>query len=91
MRTIGKKLITKNNLSDKVSNGAKEVFITPDMILTSEAIDILRNRGIAIHYAKEKCGVKDLSVEIETVLRNEFGINQEAQLKQITELVLKKI
>jgi hypothetical protein len=60
------------------------------MILTSEAMDILRNKGIAIHYTAKTQENVDVRSEIEKVLKNEFGINQLSQLQQITDVVLKK-
>ncbi len=90
MSNIAKKLITQKNISDIICEGAKEVTITPDVILTSAAKDLIRNRGIAIHYAKES-KTEDLRCEIETLLKEDFGIDHGDQIKQITELVLKKI
>lgn len=94
---MGKILITKNNVSDFVQDESKEIFIKKNMILSSGAMDILRNRGIAIYYGDERpvrcgasCEVKDLRCDIEKILRNEFDINYEKSLKQIMELVLKK-
>ncbi len=84
-------------MSDFVQNQSKEIFIRSDMILSSGAMDILRNRGIAIHYGEQpikgggSCKIKDLRGDIETILRTEFKIDDEESLKQIVELVLKKV
>lgn len=90
MRIIGKKLITKKNVSEFICEGSKEVYLSPEMILTSEAKDILRNKGIAIHYSAKTEDNGDVRNEIENVLKNEFGINQKSQLQQLTDVVLKK-
>lgn len=102
MSPIGKKLITKNNIDDYLTDAKSSVTIGSDMILTQGAIDILRNKGIAIHYGKEKlsdtvcpadhtAGPKDLQAKIEAVLKQEYNIHQPEALQEIIALVLKKV
>lgn len=90
MKVIGKKLITKKNVSEFICQESKDVYLAPDMILTSEAMDILRNKGIAIHYSTKTQEIIDVRSEIEKVLKNEFGIIETSHLQQITDVVLKK-
>ena len=101
MRAIGKKLITKINVSELIQEGSKDIYIGSDMILTSGAMDILRNRGIAIHYGVEKlcsgstqeakCDIRDLRGYIDTLLRKEYKIDDEKSIKKIVELVLENV
>lgn len=53
MRVIGKTLITKRNIEEYFDLCESEVYLKKDMILTSGAKDIIRNRGITICYGEK--------------------------------------
>ena len=52
MRVIAKKLITKNNFQEFISELDDKIYITKDMMLTPGAKDILRNKGIIICFGE---------------------------------------
>lgn len=96
-------MITKNNVGDYFTESTPSVTIGPDMILTQGAIDILRNKGIAIHYGTGSTQVGDckltealpqqqtLKEKIEAVLKEEYNISQREAVQEIIAGVLKRI
>lgn len=92
MIIIGKKLLTRNNIEGMLSDD-KVFYVEPDMILSSGAQEILRNRGYVIHY-----GVRpdtnigyDMRKEIEDIIEKEYHINDRNVKKAIADRILERL
>lgn len=97
---MGKILLTKNNIEAYISKGQSKIYVDKNMILTSSAQDIIRNRGISIIYdtsreeASEDTTYSETGTIIKQVikmLRDQHGITEEAHIKTACHLILKKI
>lgn len=77
----------------------KVFYVEPDMILTSSAEDILRNRGYAIHYGtkpadcnEKTCGSQmDIKKEIEMILEKEYEIESKDVMSTIVERIVQRL
>lgn len=107
MRSISKRLITKNNYESFLSQDKTALYLESDMILTPGAKDALRNLAVTIKYGKEpenSCPVKDSGAteqtgtdEAETVkqivrlLKDDFKIEDASTMTEILKRVLEKL
>lgn len=71
-------------------------YVEPDMILSSGAEDILRNRGYAIHHGKRPstCTTSpkaDVRKEIERILEKEYQIDNRNVLNVIVDKILERL
>lgn len=77
----------------------KVFYVKPDMILTSSAEDILRNRGYAIHYgvkpidciAKPCESQMDIRKEIEMILEKDYEIKNKEVMRTIVEHIVQRL
>ena len=98
MITIGKKLLTRNNIESLLTQELV-FYVEPDMILTSGAEDVLRNRGYAIHFGNNPkacnagaCEVKlDSRKEIERIIEKEYHIENQKILDVIVDRIIKRL
>ncbi|PKM51481.1 MAG: hypothetical protein CVV02_05970 [Firmicutes bacterium HGW-Firmicutes-7] len=97
---MGKTLLTKNNVEEYILKNQLKIFVDKNMILTSGAKDIIRNRGISIIYDQnqvEKQNDEDCT-ELEMItkllvkiLKEQHGITDDEQIKNVCNLILTKI
>ncbi|PKM66506.1 MAG: hypothetical protein CVU95_11020 [Firmicutes bacterium HGW-Firmicutes-2] len=97
---MGKVLLTKNNIEAYISQNQSKIYVDKNMILTSGAQDIIRNRGISIIYDKSREDAPEEMTLSETgtiikmvvkILSDQHGITDEAQIKNVCNLILQKI
>lgn len=87
MSTIGKILITVNNISEFLVPGSQNFVLTKDMILTPGAKDYLRNNSYRISFRDDK-KENSLEGEIRRILESDFKIKSKDQLDIITKKVI---
>ena len=98
MITIGKKLLTRSNIESLLTQELV-FYVEPDMILTSGAEDVLRNRGYAIHFGNNPKAstamaseVKlDTRKEVERILEKEYNIDNQKILDVIVDRIIKRL
>jgi len=101
---MGKVLLTKNNIDAYISKNQSKLYVDKNMILTSGARDVIRNKGISIIYDKsreeeaEEVEVDGTYADMETItktviriLREQHGMTDAAQIKEVCNLILTKI
>jgi hypothetical protein len=97
---MSKVLLTKNNIEAYISNNQSKLYVDKNMILTSGAQDIIRSRGISILYdsVREEEPEGETYSQIETItkrviniLKDQYNITDEDQIKQVCKLILTKI
>ncbi|PKM57567.1 MAG: hypothetical protein CVU98_05460 [Firmicutes bacterium HGW-Firmicutes-3] len=97
---MGKVLLTKNNIEEYISKSQSKIYVDKNMILTSGAQDIIRNRGISIIYDKSReeksedaiCSATEMiTKQLIKILKEQHSITDEAQVKNICNLILQKI
>jgi hypothetical protein len=97
---MGKVLLTKNNIEAYISQNQSKIYVDKNMILTSGAQDIIRNKGISIIYDKSREDASEEMTPSETgtiikmvvkILGDQHGITDEAQIKNVCNLILQKI
>lgn len=97
---MGKVLLTKNNIEGYISQSQSKIYVDKNMILTSGAQDIIRNRGISIIYDKSREEESDGTTPSKTsmiinmvvkILRDQHGITDEVEVKKVCNLILQKI
>lgn len=68
-------------------------YVEPDMILSSSAQDVLRNKGYAIHYGyrPSHCIPQNLRKEIEDIIENEYHIDDSIIRKAIVDRILERL
>lgn len=86
-----KKLLTKSNIHNYISEGENELYVDSSMIISPGVKDILRNKGIVIVYGQRK---EDSSKEI-TECKEVSGLNKREKhddeseiIKTVTNLLL---
>ncbi|MDF1617488.1 hypothetical protein [Petrocella sp. FN5] len=97
---MGKVLLTKNNIDAYISKNQSKLYVDKNMILTSGAQDVIRNKGISIIYDKsrEAEAEEGTYTEMETItkmvvriLKEQHGMTDAAQIKEACNLILTKI
>lgn len=97
-----KKLVSADNINDFLTAGAKELEVTPGMILTSSAKDYLRAKGVRLTYGSPaKAGAAPLKApacrqdrlktvvgRIIAILRNDLQVTDPVKVERITHKVL---
>ena len=97
-----KKLVSADNINDFLTAGAKELEVTPGMILTSSAKDYLRTKGVRLTYGSSaKTGtaprksrtcsqdrLKTVVGRIIAILRNDLQVTDPAKVERVTHKVL---
>lgn len=74
-------------------------FVEPNMILTSSAQEMLRNRGVAIHYGLKPstgCGqpyddTNSLNQTIIDIIEKEYKIKDQSVVKLLADRIIKRL
>lgn len=83
---MGKTLVSENRVESHICAASNTIYVD-GLILTPGAKDYLRNKGTTIVYGpkpeEETPAAKDPAQMVATLLREEYGIADPAQLKAI--------
>ncbi|VDN48399.1 conserved protein of unknown function [Petrocella atlantisensis] len=97
---MGKVLLTKSNIDAYISNNQSKLYVDKNMILTSGARDVIRNKGISIIYDKSReeetedgtnSEMEGITKTVIKILREQHGMTDAAQIKDVCNLILIKI
>ena len=99
---MGKVLLTKNNIDAYISKNQSKLYVDKNMILTSGARDVIRNKGISIIYDKSReeeaeavdgtyADMEMITKTVIRILREQHGMTDAAQIKEVCNLILTKI
>jgi len=88
---MAKKLVSEKGVDEIIVNGS--VYMDGSIILTPGAKDVLRNKGVAIVYGpRPETSEEDrLEAMVADLLKKEYGITDDAQVKAVSSKVVEMI
>lgn len=80
---MAKRLVSEKGVEEIIVDGT--VYMDGSMILTPGAKDVLRNKGVTIVYGPrpETCEEDRLAAMVADLLKKEYGITDDAQVKAV--------
>jgi len=88
---MAKKLVSEKGVDEFIVDG--NVYMDGSIILTPGAKDVLRNKGVSIVYGAkpEMCKKDQLEATVAALLKKEYGITDDVQIKAVSCKVVEMI